>query len=200
LLSPAKLEQFRDLSATPLQSSRDAVTRMLESARWRAHLEEWRRYLARARRHDKQRDAERSGPAQAGALDAALVRARLALAVALPQDDDTNWHKFRIAVKEVRYTAEREPPAPFGESRVADVVETCKGLQSLLGGWHDCVIQLQLLDELAPSPLVADLRQSIAERRHQRLAEIREAVASQPLLRPCIGRAGTSRRRSSDAG
>jgi CHAD domain-containing protein len=200
LLSPSELEQFRHLSAAPLQSSRDAVTRMLEAARWRAYLKEWKRYLARARKHDKQRDGERSAPAQAGALDAALVRARLALAVALPRDDDTNWHKFRIAVKEVRYTAEREPPVPGGDSLAAQLVETCKAVQSLLGGWHDCVIQLQLIDELPPSPLVAGLRKSLKQRRHQRLADIRAAVAGQSLLKLCDGRTGTSRRRQSSAG
>jgi CHAD domain-containing protein len=200
LLSPARLEQFRHLSAAPLQSSQDAVTRMLESARWRAHLKEWKRYLARARKHDKKRDGERSVPAQDGALDAALVRARLALAVALPQDDDTNWHKFRIAVKEVRYTAEREPPIPGGDSLAAQLVETCKAVQSLLGGWHDCVIQLQLIDELPPSPLVAGLRKSLKQRRQQRLADIRAAVAGQSLLKLCDSRTGTSRTRQSSTG
>jgi CHAD domain-containing protein len=173
---------------------------MLDSARWRAYLKEWKHYLARARKHDKQRDGERSAPAQAGALDAALARARLALAVALPQDDDTNWHKFRIAVKEVRYTAERVPPVPGSDSLATQLVETCKAVQSLLGGWHDCVIQLQLIDELPPSPLLPGLRDSIAQRRHQRLAEIRAAVASQSLFRLCDGRMETSGRQSSRAG
>jgi CHAD domain-containing protein len=208
LLSAAALDDFRRACEASQQTSRDKVIRMLESARWRAHLKEWKRFLARALKHGDRRNGELPASAQAqslaerlpGALDAALARARVALILALQEDDDTSWHKFRIAVKEVRYTAEREPPPLAGEPPAAGVVEVFKGLQSLLGGWHDCVIQLQLLDELAPSPLVADLRQSIAERRHQRLAEIREAVASQPLLRPCIGRAGTSRPRSSHAG
>jgi CHAD domain-containing protein len=208
LLSPAGLEEFRRLCAAPLQSSHDKVIRLLESARWRAHLKEWKRFLARALEHGDRRDGDFPAPALAerlaerptSALDAALARARVALVVALQEDDDTSWHKFRIAVKEVRYTAEREPPVPDGASLAARLVETCKDIQSLLGGWHDCVIQLALLDELPPSPLVAGLRRSLRQRRQQRLADIRAAVAKQSLFTLCDGRTGTSRRRSSRAG
>lgn len=197
LLSPASLEEFRRLSEAPVQSSHDAVTRMLESARWRAHLKEWKRFLARARKHNKRRGDKLTAPAQAGALAAALVRARVALAPALAQDDDISWHKFRIAVKEVRYTAERELPDAAAESRVAEVVEICKSFQSLLGGWHDCVVQAQLLEQLPPSPLVGELQEFIAERRQQRLAEIRAAAAGQELFRPAgrpLPRPGRCRR------
>jgi len=190
LLSAAALDDFRRACEAPLQTSRDKVIRMLESARWRAHLKEWKRFLARALEHGDRRNGELSAPAQAqslaerlsAALDAALARARVALLVALEEDDDSSWHKFRIAVKEVRYTAEREPPPLAGEPRAAEVVEVCKGLQSLLGGWHDCVIQLQLLDELAPSPLTEELRNTLVDRRRQRLADIRETVVLQPLF------------------
>lgn len=183
LLEPARLEVFRRTSEARVRSSRDAVTRMLESARWRAHLKEWKRFLARARKHDKQRGGASAGKPQADALDAALLRARAALAAALQVDDDTAWHKFRIAVKEVRYTAERETPVADGPPRAATlVVEGCKALQSLLGGWHDCVIQLQLLDKLEPSTSQNQLRSTLIERRRQRLAEIRAAVAGNSLF------------------
>ena len=182
LLSPASLEEFRRLSEAPAQSSRDAVTRMLESAHWRSHLKEWKRFLARARKHKERRGDRLAGPAQAGALAAALMRARVALAAALALDDDTSWHKFRIAVKEVRYTAERELPASASEPPTAEVVEICKSFQSLLGGWHDCVIQAQLLDILPHSPLIGELRDSVAQRRQQSLTEIRETVVRQPLF------------------
>lgn len=197
LLSPASLEEFRRLSEAPVQSSHVAVTRMLESARWRAHLKEWKRFLARARKHNKRRGDKLTAPAQAGALAAALVRARVALAPALAQDDDTSWHKFRIAVKEVRYTAERELPDTAAELSAAEVVEICKSFQSLLGGWHDCVVQAQLLEQLPPSPLVVELQEFIAERRQQRLAEIRAAAAGQELFRPAgrpLPRPGRCRR------
>jgi CHAD domain-containing protein len=192
LLSPAALDEFRRACGAPLQTSRDRVIRMLESERWRAHLKEWKRFLARALEHSDRQDGDSWATALAGALDAALARARVALVVALQEDDDTSWHKFRIAVKEVRYTAEREPPVStcgsqageprVGESGVGEVVEVCKGLQSLLGGWHDCVIQFALLDELAPSPLTEELRSTIVDRRRQRLADIRETVILQPLF------------------
>ena len=184
LLEPARLEAFRRASEAPVRCSREAVTRMLASARWRAHLKEWKRFLARARKHDKRREAAGAVRTQAGALDAALQRARAALAAALQAEDDSAWHKFRIAVKEVRYTAEREAPVADGRPAADLVVESCKALQSLLGGWHDCVVQLQLLEQLGPSALAEALRATIAERRSRRLAEIRETVAGSPLFTP----------------
>jgi CHAD domain-containing protein len=169
ILGPEKQVEFLSLSGALVQSSRDAVVRMLESERWRAHLKEWKRFLARARQHQKGHAGEFPAPAlaesRAAALDAAVARARIALTAALQLDDDTSWHKFRIAAKEVRYTAEREPPVPGHGSLAEDLVVTCKALQSSLGGWHDSVIQLQLIDKLPPSPLVVELREIIAQRR-----------------------------------
>lgn len=181
LLVPAELEEFTRLAAAPLQSSHDAVTRMLKSARWRAHVKEWRRFLKRARKHGEEQGGKAAVAQPVEALDAALARARNALATALQQDDDSAWHRFRIAVKEVRYTAEREP-RPAGEPGAASIAESCKVLQSLLGGWHDCVVQLQLLDQLGPSALAEALRATIAERRYLRLTEIRATVAGNTLF------------------
>ena len=181
LLDPAELEEFKQAAGAPLQSSHDAVTRMLESARWQAHQKEWKRFLKRARKHDGKHHGKHHGAAatQAAALEAALARAREALDTALQQDDDSAWHKFRIAIKEVRYTAEREPH-PAGDTGA--IVDSCKALQSLLGGWHDCVVQLQLLEQLGHSTLAEGLRATIAERRRQRLAEIGATVAGNPLF------------------
>lgn len=181
LLGPAALEEFKRAVAAPLQSSHDAVNGMLESARWRAHQKEWKRFLKRASKHEGKHDGKQHGPVatQAAALEAAQARAREALATALQQDDDTAWHKFRIAVKEVRYTAEREPQ-PAGATGA--IVDSCKALQSLLGGWHDCVVQLQLLEQLGHSTLAEGLRATLAERRHQRLTEIRATVAGTSLF------------------
>jgi CHAD domain-containing protein len=199
LLSPAKLEDFQRVGDAHVQASREAVVRMLESACWRYHLKEWKRFLARAREHHKAHAGEFAAPARAAALDAAVVRARIALITALQQDDDYSWHKFRIAAKEVRYTAEREPPAPGHESLAAELVETCKALQSLLGGWHDSVIQLQLIDKLPPSPLAVELREAIALRRRQRLADIRAVVTAHSLLKLCDSRTGGSGTRQTRA-
>lgn len=182
LLGPAELEEFRHLIGTPLQSSHDAVTRMLACSPWHAHQEEWKRFLQRARKHDGKHHGAAAAPA--AALEAAVARGGVALATALKVDDDAAWHKFRIAVKEVRYTAEREPH-PAGEpiaGGTAAVIDSCKALQSLLGGWHDCVVQLQLLEHLGHSVLAEELRANIAERRRRRLVEIRATVAEDCLF------------------
>jgi hypothetical protein len=54
----------------------------------------------------------------------------------------------------------------------------------LLGGWHDCVVQLQLLEQLGVSALAEELRATIAERRRRRLVEIRATVAEDCLFGP----------------
>ena len=177
LLGPADLEEFKREAEAPLQSSHDAVTRMLESARWKAYQKEWKRFLKRARKHEGKHHG--AAATQAAALGAALARARDALDTALQQDDDTAWHKFRIAIKEVRYTAEREPH-PAGDT--AAIVDSCKAQQTLLGGWHDCVVQLQLLEQLGHSTLAEGLRATLADRRRQRLNEIRATVAGNALF------------------
>lgn len=187
LLGPAQLGEFHRISQAAVQASHGAAIRMLESARWRAHLQEWKRFLARARKHAERGAAGPAAPLPADPLDAALARARAALAVALQADDDASWHRFRIAVKEVRYTAERERPVGAGAPSATAVAESCKALQSLLGGWHDCVVQLQLLDGLEPARVTEELRGTIADRRHRSLAEIREAVLRQPLFSPSAG-------------
>lgn len=187
LLDPADLEAFRRAAEAPVQSSRDAVARMLASSRWRAQQKEWKRFLKRARKHDGAHQGAATAPA--AALEAALTRARVALATALQQDDDIAWHKFRIAVKEVRYTAERDSPIGDGTPQATvPVVESCKALQSLLGGWHDCVVQLQLLDQLGPSAPAEELRATIAGRRARRLAEIRASVAESSLFRLALSK------------
>jgi CHAD domain-containing protein len=181
LLVPAELEEFRRVTEAPLLSSHGAVTRMLKSARWHAHLKEWRRFLKRARKHGEKQGDQTAVAQPAEALDAALARARDTLATALQLDNDIAWHRFRIAVKEVRYSAELEPH-PAGEPGAARIAESCKALQSLLGGWHDCVVQLQLLDQLGPSALADALRATIAEHRRRRLEEIRASVAGNSLF------------------
>ena len=97
---------------------------------------------------------------------------------ALEEDTDRRWHKFRIAVKEVRYVAEANPQLP--ESAL--VVAACRSLQTLLGDWHDTVVQLDLLDGLAEHPVHAELEILILQRKHRFLTQILESLAGQHLF------------------
>ena len=159
-----------------VQFCHDAVIELLLSAPWRRHLGEWRQYLERT--HDHAGDefiAKQS-------LADALANARAALAAAQLSGDERAWHKLRIALKEVRYQAESGPGGAPVDEAAAALVEQCKPLQSLLGGWHDCVVQLQLLDELEPAPEHERLRDCIENRRVDELAEIQRTLADHPLF------------------
>lgn len=178
LLSPGEFQEFGRLNQRQIQSSHDAVIEMLQSAHLRRHLEEWRRYLELADEY-----AGRKAPARAS-LEQALIRARLALAFALSADDERSWHKFRIAVKDVRYVADAGGTDPATDEQLAGVIEACKSLQALLGNWHDAVVQLRMLDEVESSPVHTRLRSEISERKDLFLSQIRDELDRSPVFSP----------------
>jgi len=176
VLSPEQCCEFAQLNSEQIQHSHVAVVEMLNTMHWRRHLEEWVHYLERAE--------EDIPPAQeqSAALDQALVNAHAVLANALAIDDDHTWHKFRIAVKEVRYVADASRGDPDREQYLPDLIESCKQVQSLLGDWHDTVVQLNLLDELESAPIHSLLREMIVERKQMFLAQTREMLARHPVF------------------
>ena len=116
------------------------------------------------------------------ALDRALIKARQALELALTSATDHRWHKFRIAIKEVRYVADTGAADPVAGPYFTDIAERCRSLQTLLGNWHDTVVQMGLLDELEEAPVHAFLASAIRERKGQLLAEIHTELADNPLF------------------
>lgn len=169
------------------------VLELLQSAPWRRHLQEWRRYLDRS---NDDADEHSLDPAS---IEQAVDRARAALAAALLSGDDRSWHKLRIAVKEVRYQAESGPGGLPQTDRQSELIEQCKPLQTLLGGWHDCVVQLQLLEELPSTPHHDRLREVIDKKRMEDLEEIKRAVSGHPLFEPS-GSFATRARSDSSSG
>lgn len=146
---------------------------MLKSMHWRRHLEDWMHFLDRIEEEPIAED-------QVVALDQALVGAQAALLLALSTDDDHTWHRFRIAVKEVRYVADASSDKP--EQDLASLVNSCKQLQTLLGDWHDTVVQLNMLEELEADPIHSMLRDLIAGRKQKFLAETRELLDGHPVF------------------
>ena len=175
-----------------VDSCHEAVTELLESAPWHRHLQQWRQYLERP----GHADGEFMAP---GSLESALSGARTALAAALASGDDHDWHKLRIAVKEVRYQAESGVGGAPANPEQAELIEQCKPLQSMLGSWHDCVVQLQILDELESAAEHGPLREVIDHKRDQGLAEIQQAVVGHPLFE-ASGNSATSARSASSSG
>jgi len=154
----------------------EAVIQLLRSEHWRRHLGDWQQYL----QHPN--GSAHESTLAADPLEQALGRARAALATARAVDDDRAWHKLRIAVKEVRYQAESEAGGAAADPARSELTEHCKVLQSLLGAWHDCVVQLQMLEAFEPAPEHATLQAVIEARRVQRLAEIGRTVEGHPLF------------------
>ena len=93
------------------------------------------------------------------------------------ENEDRRWHKYRIAVKEVRYVAEANAALPG----MSEIAESCKPLQTLLGDWHDTVVQLNLLDELPSAAVHDELTALIKERQSGLLSRIRN---SRPPVQP----------------
>jgi CHAD domain-containing protein len=176
LLPPDQYGRFMTENQQAVQLCHDAVTELLLSAPWRRHLHDWRQYLERT--HDHAADEFTASQP----LDDALANARAALAAAQIAGDERAWHKLRIALKEVRYQAESGPGGTPIDATAAALVEQCKPLQSLLGGWHDCVVQLQLLDELEPIQEHDHLRALIGKKEAGDLAEIESTVSGHPLF------------------
>jgi CHAD domain-containing protein len=176
LLSPENYREFEELNREQVRCSREAVIEMFHSMHWQRHLDEWTGVLERA---DEQVGGSGSDLAS---LELAQDRARLSLERALAADDDHCWHKFRIRVKDVRYVAEAGIADPETGNHVSGVIESCKKMQTLLGDWHDTVVQLNMLEELQSSAVHSRLRELVSERRKMFLEQIRQDLAEHPLF------------------
>ena len=53
----------------------------------------------------------------------------------------------------------------------------------MLGDWHDTVVQLDILSELADTPVHDRLGSLVRQRKEQFLSEIRSELLKQPLFR-----------------
>lgn len=178
LLSGKQYGEFEARNRRHVLFCHEAVIELIESAPWRRHLQEWRQYLERPHQHEAE---EFMAPRS---LHQALNNARMALAAAQESGDERAWHKLRIAVKEVRYQSESGANGSAANPEQAELIEQCKPLQALLGGWHDCVVQLQMLEELEPAKDHQHLHAVIERKRVQELANIQQAVKDHPLFEP----------------
>jgi CHAD domain-containing protein len=177
LLSAEDYRAFRKLNNRNIEASHESVKVMLRSARWKGHLLEWKKYL---KRPNGGALAQPGRCARSGSsVEQALAAAGLLMGQALASDDDHSWHKFRIAVKHTRYVAEG---CKSNSARIRNVVASCKSLQDLLGGWHDTVVQLRLLDSLESAAVHDKLRTLINQARQHSLTQIRAMLETQSIF------------------
>ena len=185
MLSPEQYIQFEKLLLPRTQASHDMVLQVLQSTQWRRHLANWQRFLA-----GLESDQIEVPP---GLLSKVMKKSRKVCKRALQTGDDFAWHKFRIAVKNVRYIAEQSTRDPeFCEGELSKVIDACKILQTHLGDWHDTVVQLQLISgpeysaELDTTPELAEVKtrlvDQLQERKRHLLAQVQEALVNQKLF------------------
>jgi CHAD domain-containing protein len=178
LLPPEEYQAFETINQKRIQLSHEAVSEMVRSAHWQLHMEEWSAYL------EHSDYIELGGGQQLAALDQALTRATIVLATALTLEDDRSWHKFRIAVKAVRYVADTGMDDPEKAEYLTGVIDSCKSLQAVLGDWHDTVVQLDLLDELDATPVHSRLIETIRQRKQLFLSQLHQLLGEQTLFQP----------------
>jgi len=194
LLPSTGFRRFEQQHRTAVRTCHEAVIELLQSPPWHRHLDDWRHYVGQTA------DESPDESEQQAALSRALGRARAALTTARREDTDRAWHKLRIAIKEVRYQAESiAGDAPAGHVAVQELIEHCKHLQSLLGRWHDCVVQLQMLREMEPTPEQDALQTATDAKRIECLKEIRQALVDHPLFEPA-GDLATNARSDASSG
>jgi CHAD domain-containing protein len=151
---------------------------MLQSMLWSRHMEEWQGYIQRSADYPARKQLSLLS------LEQALSKGRLMLSQALIVDDERRWHKFRIAVKDVRYVADASTVNEDETSYLEAVVNTCKSLQATLGNWHDATIQLQMLEDLEAAAVHVNLRADLEERKQRFLSETREILANSDIFTP----------------
>jgi CHAD domain-containing protein len=182
LLPAAQAEQLEALLRPRLANSHDAVAGLLGSGRWRRHMAGWRGYLKTLE--------SRSSAIRPGDLGAAERTAAQAARTALEEDTDQAWHRFRIALKNLRYIAEAMRGEPGMDATALDgLVNHCKALQTLLGDWHDASVQLTMLDgpELAdalrsrpgPAAAAAAFKERVEGRKSSLLEQARVLLDTQ---------------------
>jgi CHAD domain-containing protein len=179
----AGYQQLKTLFMPRVLTSHEAVVEVLQSGQWQRHLADWEQFVRQAEDHIV--DVETSH----WSIEKALSKARLACRLALSAGDERAWHKFRIALKNLRFIAEaclRDPACD--QQLMDDLIASCKNLQARLGAWHDCVVQLLLLDEHLPdetgnaAAIKSGLVRTLEKKKTQLLRESRESLAKQKLL------------------
>jgi len=133
-----------------LAAAHDETLKMLASDEWSTTMGQWKQYL-------KQEGAQSFSLSSAtGELEEVREKASAAKNQALASRDDRDWHAFRIAIKDLRYTLDTLDPAEqAARKQVKAAIKLCKKLQDDLGCWHDTVVHRRLLGQLEAMPEAA---------------------------------------------
>ncbi len=143
-LTADQYDQLEPLLARQVRCSRKAVRRVLHSRLWEKTFQGWKSLL----RNSGSRVF--TPPALADSLQQVQQRVQQARWRALHWSDEASWHRFRIAIKELRYTLDNlHPQDPHETARLKTAIQRCRAIQDDLGEWHDTVVHRQLLAGIA---------------------------------------------------
>jgi CHAD domain-containing protein len=143
-LNPEDFHHLQPLLQHRQTQAHRRVLRALESNQWSGNMQLWKKY---ARKSGLDSTLELTEAANMGPV---LQRVEAARQQALKKQDDASWHALRIAIKELRYLLDNlKPEGPALMAQKKRAVKFCKKLQEDLGDWHDSVIHLALLAQLA---------------------------------------------------
>ena len=185
MLSAAEFQVFKSILMPQVRASHEAVIEVLQSAQWQRHLAEWEQFLSQI--NDLAIDDTRVQ----WSVEDATSKASNAYWLALTVNDEKTWHKFRIAVKNLRYIADAHIHDPVCDQQCLDeIIKTCKILQTRLGKWHDTVVQLQMIREQEHSieriaiAISITLVEVLEKKKHLLLSQIKASLAEQTIFGP----------------
>jgi CHAD domain-containing protein len=141
-LRPREFRRVQPILQQHRAESHGPVLEMLRSAAWAQAVDELGCFI------------EQGGLVTAGATatGAEITRAkdevRRAWCKVQAEDDNKHWHKLRLAIKELRYTFDSAPRDSLS-APMPKTLRHCKRLQETLGAWHDTVVHLHSVRELA---------------------------------------------------
>ena len=176
---------FRSIFMSQVHASHEAVIELLQSAQWQRHLADWEQFLLQVD------DLTIDDGKVHWSVEKATAKARSACWLALAANDERTWHKFRIAVKNLRYIADAHTRDPVcNQQHLDEIIKTCKILQIRLGKWHDAVVQLQMIREqesaveMKAIAMKSALAEALEQKKHLLLSRIRETLEEQTLFGP----------------
>lgn len=150
-----EIQQLLPLLQRYQKRSRRRVLRALRSREWSVTFKKWKSHLRKTDKKQKTHEKSFAKPSLVARIESAQRRAKEARYQALNWGDEASWHRFRIAIKDLRYTLDNhDPESDEQRTRIKAAIRLCRQLQNALGDWHDTVVHRQLLSKLAEDPQV----------------------------------------------
>lgn len=140
-LDPVAMTTLRPYLRHRCDAARAAALRTLSSGQWRKTAASWDRYLSKPNSQLDHAPVVRPP-------DKAEQRLAKAARKAVRSERTADWHKLRIAAKDLRYTLEAHVDAGEDQDTLMQRISWCTALQDALGEWHDCEVQSGLLSRL----------------------------------------------------